>query len=123
MGIVMPPNSGAQGQSPAFQHRSFTASDSHEARVQAVLNADVGDLVVVPGHVLMILGKVEGEPYVIQDVPFAVFRDPQGRTHWTKVNEVSVTPLLPLLADEQRTYVDAMTSLVHVTGGSDAPAR
>jgi cell wall-associated NlpC family hydrolase len=115
MGIRMPPNSGAQGASPAFQHRLFAAADSHEARVQAVLNAAVGDLVVVPGHVLMILGKVDGQPYVIQDVPFAVFRDSQGRIHWTKVNEVSVTPLLPLLADEHQSYVDAMTSLVHVT--------
>ncbi|RUL74962.1 SH3 domain-containing protein [Dyella choica] len=115
MGLLLPPNSGAQGKSPGFAHQFFTAADSHDARVQAILNADVGDLIVVPGHVLMLLGKVDGQPYVIQDVPFVIFRDGHGTVHWTKVNEVSVTPLLPLLADGRQGYVDAMTSLVHVT--------
>jgi len=115
MGLVLPPNSGAQGESPAFNHQLFSASDSHEARVTAVMHAQPGDLVVVPGHVLMILGKVNGEPYVIQDVPFAVYYDHDGKIHWTKLNQVSVTPLLPMLADKDHSYVDAMTSLVHVT--------
>ena len=79
------------------------------------MNAQVGDLVVVPGHVLMILGKIDGQPYVIQDVPFAVFYDQLGKIHWTKLNEVSVTPLLPLLADENHSYVDVMTSLIQLT--------
>lgn len=115
MGIFMPPNSGAQGASPAFRHQLFAAADSHEARVKAVRAAQVGDLIVVPGHVLMILGQIGGQPYVIQDVPYAVFHDPSGKVRMTKVNEVSVTPLLPLMADDKNTYVDAMTSLVHVT--------
>ena len=115
MGIFLPPNSGAQGNDPVLKHQLFTEADSHQARVKAVMDADVGDLVVVPGHVLMILGKVHGQPYVIQDVPYAVFHDTTGKTRMTKVNEVSVTPLFPLFADEQHTYVDAMTSLVHVS--------
>jgi hypothetical protein len=115
MGLLLPPNSGAQGKSPAFAHRFFTAADTNEARLQAIMHADVGDLIVVPGHVLMVLGKVDGQPYVIQDVPFVIYRNAQGIVHWTKVNEVSVTPILPLLADGRQSYVDAMTSLVHVT--------
>ena len=115
MGILLPPNAGAQGRSPAFKRRDFSAADTHQARVQAIMEAQVGDLIAVPGHVLMILGKVNGEPYVIQDVPYAVFRDPSGKIRMTKVNGVSVTPLLPLFADERTLYVDAMTSLVHVT--------
>jgi len=115
MGIFLPPDSAAQGRSPALRQRVFSASDSHQERVKAVSDAQTGDLIVVPGHVLMILGKVNGQPYVIQDVPFAVFRDATGKIRMTKVNQVSVTPLLPLLADEQHLYVDAMTSLVHVT--------
>jgi hypothetical protein len=77
--------------------------------------ADVGDLLVVPGHVMMFLGKIGGQPYVIQDVPYAIFRDGTGKLHKTKLNQVSVTPLLPLLYDDNHSYVDAMTSLVHVT--------
>jgi len=33
----------------------------------------------------------------------------------TKLNQVSVTPLLPLHADDTTLYVDAMTSLVQPT--------
>ena len=115
MGVYILPDTRDQGRNPAFVHQLFSASDSHESRVKAVMDAQAGDLIVVPGHVLMILGHVHGEPYVIQDVPYAVFRDSTGKIQMTKLNQVSVTPLLPLLADEQHTYVDAMTSLVHVT--------
>ena len=114
-GLMVPPNSGAQGASPAFHHQLFTAKSSHAARLKAVMAAQVGDLLVVPGHVMMILGKIDGQPYVIQDVPYVIYRDPTGLLHKVKVNEVSVTPLLPLLYSNTETYVDAMTSLVHVT--------
>jgi hypothetical protein len=114
-GILMPPNSGAQGASPGFRHQLFTAKSGHAERLRAVMAADVGDLLVVPGHVMMILGKVNGQPYVIQDVPYAIFRDRQGALHKTRVAGVAVTPLLPLLYTDSESYVDAMTSLVHVT--------
>jgi hypothetical protein len=116
MGVLLPPSSGLQGSSTAFQHRTFSGKDSHADRVKALAEAQVGDLIVVPGHVLMIIGQVKGEPYVIQDVPYAVFKDPQTQQiRKTRLNQVSVTPLLPLYADDKTLYVDAMTSLVHVT--------
>jgi hypothetical protein len=116
MGVLLPPFSGLQGSSTAFEHRTFTDKDSHADRVKALAEAQVGDLIVVPGHVLMIIGQVKGEPYVIQDVPYAVFKDPQTQQiRKTKLNQVSVTPLLPLYADDKTLYVDAMTSLVQVT--------
>ncbi len=113
-GILMPPNSGAQGASPGFRHQLFNARDSHAERLKAAMAADVGDLLVVPGHVMMILGKVNGQPYVIQDVPYVIFRTRAGLQK-TRVAGVSVTPLLPLLYTDTQSYVDAMTSLVHVT--------
>lgn len=120
MGILLPPNSGQQGSSAALNHQLFTAADSHAARVRALARAQVGDLVVVPGHVLMIIGHLNGQPYVIQDVPYAVFKDPKsGALRKTKLNQVSLTPLLPLFADDKTLYVDAMTSLVHVTRAPD----
>ena len=115
MGLVLPPNSAAPRLSPAFHHQLFTCADAHQSRLEAVQAADVGELIVVPGHVMMVLGRIDGQPYVIQDVPQVILRDPKGRLRKTKVNEVSVTPLLPLLFDEPRSHVDAMTSLVHAT--------
>jgi len=116
MGILLQHSSALQGTTTAVRHRLFTDKDTHAARVQALRQAQVGDLVVVPGHVLMIVGHVDGEPYVIQDVPYAVFKDPaSGQMRRTKLNQVSVTPLLPLYAGDSALYVDAMTSLVQPT--------
>jgi len=116
MGLLLQHSSALQGTSTALQHRTFTAADTHAARVRALRDAQIGDLVVVPGHVLMIVGHVNGEPYVIQDVPYAVFRDPATRAlRRTKLNQVAVTPLLPLHADDTTLYADAMTSLVRPT--------
>jgi hypothetical protein len=116
MGILLQHSSALQGTTTSVRHRLFTARDTHAARVQALRQAQVGDLVVVPGHVLMIVGHVDGEPYVIQDVPYAVFKDPvSGQMRRTKLNQVSVTPLLPLYADDTTLYVDAMSSLVQPT--------
>lgn len=115
MGVQMPRNTGAQAHSPALQHREFTAADNHEARMQAIAQAHVGDLIYIPGHVMMFLGRVDGQPYVIQDVGGLVFHDPvTGKMRWTKTNSVSVTPLLPLLIDDKLSYVDAMTSIVRI---------
>jgi hypothetical protein len=114
MGVQMPRNTGAQAHSPVLQHREFTAADSHDVRMQAIAEAQVGDLIYIPGHVMMFLGRVNGEPYVIQDVGGLVFRDQSGKMRWTKTNSVSVTPLMPLLVDDKLSYVDAMTSIVHI---------
>lgn len=114
MGVQLPRNSGDQARSPALRHRLFGPGDSHETRMRALAEAQVGDLIYIPGHVMMFLGRVDGEPYVIHDVGGLVFRDGEGRMRWTKTNEVSVTPLLPLLVDEKLSYVDAMTSLVSI---------
>ena len=114
MGVQLPRNSSDQARSPVLKHRLFDANDNHEARMHALADAQVGDLIYIPGHVMMFLGRVNGEPYVIQDVGGLVFRDGDGKLRWTKTNEVSVTPLLPLLVDEKLSYVDAMTSLVSI---------
>lgn len=114
LGVQLPRNTGDQAKSPAWKHRLFGPQDNHEARMRALADAQVGDLIYIPGHVMMFLGRVDGEPYVIQDVGGLVFRDGEGKMRWTKTNEVSVTPLMPLLVDEKLSYVDAMTSLVSI---------
>jgi hypothetical protein len=94
--------------------RAFTGKDDHAARMQAIAEAQVGDLIYIPGHVMMFLGWDNGQPYVIHDVGGLVFRDGSGKLRWTKTNEVSVTPLLPLLVSEKLSYVDAMTSMLRM---------
>src|SRR5690606_24676347 len=51
-GVLVPRNTSAQAVSPALNRLAFDAGDSHEARVRALREARVGDLVYIPGHVM-----------------------------------------------------------------------
>ncbi|HET7359046.1 MAG TPA: SH3 domain-containing protein [Rhodanobacteraceae bacterium] len=114
MGVQMPRNTSKQSISPALNRLHFTAADSHDARVKAALQLQVGDLVYIPGHVMMVIGKIDGQPYVIHDTSGMSYLKPDGSMAHVKLNAVSVTPLLPLRANRQQTYVDRMTNIVRI---------
>jgi len=114
MGVEMPRNTGRQATSPAFAHQAFVDKDSHDARMKAAMALQVGDLVYIPGHVMMVIGKLNGQPYVIHDTSGISYVDGSGAMRHVKLNEVSVTPLLPLMFDSKHSYVDRMTSIVHI---------
>lgn len=114
MGIVMPRNTSAQAVSPAADHTSFDKSSTAAERMRAVHNLEVGDLIYIPGHVMMVIGRLHGQPYVIHDVLGASFRDADGHMRRVKLNSVAVTPLLPLMFNDHQTFVDRMTSIVRI---------
>lgn len=114
MGVIMPRNTSDQGVSPALEHIQFDADSSHAERVQAVADLDIGDLVYIPGHVLMMIGKAHGRHYMIHDVTGMSYRQADGSLRRVKLNAVSVTPLEPLMYNAQDSYIDRMTSIVHI---------
>lgn len=118
MGILMPRNSGAQSHSPAANRIRFDKSDSLTKRIRAIRNAVAGDLVYTPDHVMMLVGHLRGQPYVIHDVIDARWRDASGRLHHIKLNTVAVTPLLPLLFNSRQSLVERMTAIVRFRRGS-----
>jgi hypothetical protein len=80
--------------------------------MRAVAALQVGDLVYIPGHVLMVIGRENGEPWVIHDVQGVSVRDDGGQRR-IPLNGVSVTPLLPLQFDAGHDYIDRMTAIAH----------
>ena len=112
MGVDMPRNTRDQSVSPGLEHRLFGAGDDRAARVGAARALQVGDLVYIPGHVMMAIGAIGGEPYVIHDTTGLSYRRDDGSKVRVRLNEVSVSPLLPLLAGDTQTYVDRMTAIV-----------
>ncbi|MBQ4855434.1 SH3 domain-containing protein [Rhodanobacter sp. B2A1Ga4] len=114
MGVEMPRNTSKQAISPALEHRAFTAKDSREERIKAAQALQVGDLVYIPGHVMMVIGRLHGQPYVIHDTTGMSYRKADGSKARIKLNAVSVTPLLPLLFNDKQSYVDRMTSIVRI---------
>lgn len=115
LGVQMPRNTGDQASSPALEHRLFTAADSHAVRLQAAMQLQLGDLVYIPGHVMMVLGQWQGQPWVIHDVLGMSYLKPDGSVAHVKLNAVSVTPLLPMLyGKDGSTFIDHMTSIVRI---------
>ena len=114
MGVQMPRNTSTQGVSPAFAKHTFSESSSHEERLQAAHALELGDLVYIPGHVMMSLGQWQGQPWVIHDVLGMSYRKPDGSIKRVTLNAVSVTPLLPMLYGKDSTFIDHMTSNVRM---------
>ncbi|MDQ3270171.1 MAG: SH3 domain-containing protein [Pseudomonadota bacterium] len=116
LGVEVPRNTSDQAVSPALDHTLFDENDSRDKRQAAVANLQVGDLVYIPGHVMMVIGQIEGNPYVIHDTNGGSMRAPDGSIRRLGLNGVSVTPLLPMMFNDRDSYVDRMTSIVRVAG-------
>lgn len=114
MGVLLPRNTSRQAVSPGLEHRLFGPADSRAERIAAAHALQVGDLVYIPGHVMLVIGHLHGQPYVIHDVSGMRYRRADGTVADIKLNAVSVTPLLPLLYGERDTFVDHMTSIVRI---------
>ena len=118
LGVELPRNTGDQARSPALNGQAFTAADTHDTRLRAVMSLQIGDLIYIPGHVMMVIGHIDGQPYVIHDTAGVSYRDANGQVKRIKLNEVSVTPFLPLLSDDGTPYVDRITDIVRMRPAS-----
>lgn len=114
MGVLMPRNTSAQAVSPVFSRIHFDARTPRQQRMAAVATLDVGDLIYIPGHVMLFLGRINGAPYVIHDTNGGSYLDRDGTLRSMHLNGVSVTPLLPLRFDKDTDYVDRITNIVRV---------
>jgi hypothetical protein len=113
-GVELPRNTRDQAVSPALNRITFTATDDHEHRLNVLRSLEVGDLVYIPGHVMMVIGHENGTPYVIHDTTGISYRDSTGQVNRVVLNGVSVTPLTPLLFARKDSFVDHITSILRV---------
>lgn len=113
-GVQLPRNTRDQGVSPALNRIAFSADDDHEKRLAVLRELQVGDLVYIPGHVMMVIGQDGGGPYVIHDTTGITYRDAEGVITRVHLNGVSVTPLLPLLDGKEQSRVDRIYSIQRI---------
>ncbi len=105
-GFMMPRNSGQQGKSSYGKNIRFSKNSSKIEKLAILKNLQVGDLIYIPGHVMMYLGNENGEPYVIHDVNSLAYLNEKGAIYRGILNGVSVTPLFPLRVSKSSSYVD-----------------
>ncbi|HEY4560470.1 MAG TPA: SH3 domain-containing protein [Lysobacter sp.] len=114
MGVELPRNTSDQAVSPAFNRIALTKNDSREKRLALVRELQPGDLIYIPGHVMMAIGNVDGEPYVIHDTTGLSWRDADGTARRAKTNGVTVSPLTPLMFNGSESFVDRITNIQRI---------
>lgn len=110
-GVQMPRNTSDQGKSPAFNRLQVPTTMTRDERIALMKTLVPGDLVYIPGHVMMVVGHEDGLTYVIHDTPGVRYRDAQGQSTHYPLNAVSVTPLEPLQSGEDALYIDKIYSI------------
>jgi len=118
-GVLLPRNTSAQAVSPALDRIAFDDVDSKARRDEAIANLQAGDLVYIPGHVMMTLGREGGMTWVIHDTAGGSWYGAGGTRVHASLNGVSVTPLQPMMANDSDRYIDRMTNIQRI-GPQDA---
>ena len=113
LGLVLPRNTGDQANSPVLAREPLEGLN-RDARLAAVSRLAPGDLLYLPGHVVMVVGHNASGPWVIHDVHRLRTREADGALREWPANGVVLTPLLTLQFDEARDYLDAASMLVRV---------
>jgi len=114
MGVELPRNTSDQAVSPAFDRIHFETDTPRATRMAAVDALDVGDLIYIPGHVMMFAGRIDGMPWVIHDTNGGSFLGADGTLQPMQLNGVSLTPLVPLRFGKDHDYIDRITNIVRV---------
>jgi len=110
-GILMPRNTGQQATSQQGDNIIFSPSASKDEKIGQIKQLDVGDLIYIPGHVMIYLGQENNQPYIIHDVSGLSYFKENGDYYKSTLNGVSVTPLLPLMLNQESSYLDRVYNL------------
>ena len=115
VGVELPRNTGDQSNSPALANRTvFGPQDGRAVRERALAATKPGDLLFIPGHLMMVLGHVDGRLYVIHDIEGGTMLDAEDKPYRLHLNGVSVTPFAPLRFDEASDFTDKLTTILRI---------
>lgn len=121
VGILLPRNTSAQAVSPALQEVPLPPSSDRAGRLAALKTLKVGDLVYIPGHVMMVIGHDAGLTWVIHDTSGTTYTGADGKLVRARLNGVSVTPLEPMRFDADTLYADRITRIQRIPERIPAP--
>jgi len=115
LGVELPRNTGDQSKSPVLSHRTdFGDKDDRATRERALAQTLPGDLLYIPGHLMMVIGHVDGQLYVIHDIEGGSWLGADGVLHRMHLNGVSVTPFAPLRFDDHSDFTDHLTAILRI---------
>ncbi len=113
-GIPLPRNAGQQRDSEIGHNRRISPDCSASQKLAMLAEADVGDLLYSPGHVMLYLGEVDGEPWAIHSLFGAGWIDEDGAFQEGVLNGVTATPIRQVYASASATYFDELQSIKQI---------
>lgn len=113
MGVQLPRNTSRQSVTPAFERTAFGEADSRDARMAEIARLEVGDLIFIPGHVFMVIGREDGLTWVIHDTAGINYLR-EGELVRLPLHGVAVTPLEPLMSSADVSTIERITNIVRI---------
>jgi hypothetical protein len=113
-GLHLPRNTGDQAGMRALDRVGLDAAMTRETRLELLRKSGPGDLVYIPGHVMMVVGHEDDTTWVIHDIHGMHLRGADGSVQRLLLNGVVVTPLSPMLAADGTPIVDHVTALQRI---------
>lgn len=114
-GILLPRNTGSLAATTFGAHIQLDGAIAADKQL-ALAKADIGDLLLIPGHVMLVLGRNDQQAlFVIHDVNGLSYFQQNGEYYQSKLNGVSVTPFAPLYLNQQTSYQQALYQIKSLT--------
>lgn len=120
-GIALPRNTGDQAKNKSLRTLTFSKNDDLNFRIRHLKASKIGDLIFIPGHVMMVIGQENDEIYVIHDTAGIALLDNDKKLQRIKLNGVYVTPLLSLMSNESTSTVMNITAIQHIMPTDSRP--
>ncbi|GAB3726884.1 SH3 domain-containing protein [Luteimonas pelagia] len=111
MGVLLPRNTGDQAAATALDRTDLSGAPPAD-RMAALDALEVGDLVYIPGHVMLVIGERDGATHVVHDIHGGHMRDAEGTIRPMHFNGVVVTPLDTLVAGDGTPFTALATTIV-----------
>jgi (2Fe-2S) ferredoxin len=113
-GLHLPRNTGDQAGASALNRIALDAGMGHDDRLGLLRESQVGDLLYIPGHVMMVIGHEADTTWIIHDIHGMHLRGDDGSVQRLLLNGVVVTPLAPMLAADGSPIVDHITAIQRI---------
>jgi len=113
LGILLPRNTGEQQRMGTYGRIAFTPEMTRVQRLEKIRRLRIGDLVFIPGHVMLVIGQDSHGPWVIHDSQNSGVVI-GGQFHRLPTNGVAVTPLLAMSSSPEKSYIEAITAVQRI---------
>lgn len=113
LGILLPRNTGDQQRMGSYGRIAFPPEMTRMQRLDEIRRLRIGDLVFIPGHVMLVIGQDSHGPWVIHDSHNSGVVI-GGRFHRLPTNGVAVTPLSAMASGPGKPYIEAITAVQRI---------